>query len=358
MCGKGLIWIDILTPKQFWFFTSLEEELRRKSYDVLLTARRYEQLTPLLEYSGREDVTVIGYYGGDSLAGKLEASLKRSLDLLRIIENKTPTLVFSSGSPEATRIAYGLKIPHILTSDTPESPVNKLTAPLSSFIFTPWVIGSRQWILNGADRKAVKFYRGLDPLAWLEKSLKIEDIHAKYSLEEGRYILVRSPEFKAAYLGIGYMNEYVRMLKLLKQNTGEYDLVVLSRYSDESEIIRREVDGIMVVDKPTYGSALIAGAALFIGGGGTMTQEAALLGIPTLSVYPKPLPTVLKYLARQKLITKANTVEALVKLATRYLENLSRLKKQQKRLAEKVKRRLENPVKAIVERLEEIGIIA
>lgn len=354
-----MIWVDVLTPKQFWFFTSLEEVLRRRGYDVLLTARRYEQLTPLLEYSGRDEIPVVGYYGGDSLAGKLEASLRRCLDLLRIVEENNPSLVFSSGSPEAARIAYGLKIPHILVSDTPESPVNRLAAPLSSFIFTPWVVGRRAWVSNGAEGRVVKFYKGLDPLAWLEKSLRTgDDVYARYGLREGGYVLVRSPEFKAAYLGSDYVEKYLRMLKLLKRGLDGYDLVVLPRYADEVERIRRDVEGVMVIDKPMYGSGVLAGAAVFVGGGGTMTQEAALLGVPTLSTYPKSLPTVLEYLAKQKLVTKAKTVEGVVKLVSGYLGNLNEVRRRQRIRAERIKRRLRNPVEVIVEMLERMGVIS
>ena len=360
MREKGLVWVDVLTPKQFWFFTSLEEKLRRVGYEVLVTARAYEQLTPLLEYSGRSDVVVVGFYGGETLAGKLEASLKRGLELLRILDGKNPCLVFSSGSPEAARIAYGLQIPHILASDTPESPVNKLVAPVSKLVFTPWVVGTAPWLMNGASRKTVKLYKGLDPLAWIKKTQNIEDIKAKYGLEKHEYILVRSPEFKAAYLNLEYMHEYIAALKKLRKTITGYKLVVMPRYTDEASKIRKEFSSkdVVIIDKPAYGSAIIADAALFIGGGGTMTQEAALLGIPTLSVYPKPLPAVLRYLEKQKLITRARNSDTLARIVKVYLDNLHKVTEASRRRASRIIQKLENPVESIVGYLRRAGILS
>ena len=358
MGSRGIVWVDVLTPKQFWFFTVLEEALRSRGCEVLVTARRYEQLTPLLEYSGRGDVIVVGEYGGGSLAGKLEASLRRGVELLRVVEQKTPSLVISSGSPEAARIAYGLGIPHILVSDTPESPVNKLTAPISELVFTPWVVGYRPWTRYGVARGSVRLYRGLDPLAWIGKTIGIDGALERYGLERSRYVLVRSPEFKAAYLGTGYVREYMRMLRMLRDVVDDFRLVILPRYSDETELVRSEVGEAVVVEKPVYGSSILAGAAVFVGGGGTMTQEAALLGIPTISTYPKQLPAVLRYLWRKKLIAKAGDAEKLVRIVRRYLENLDEITREKMNLASEIKHELVNPVEFIVNRLSEEGFIS
>ena len=52
---------------------------------------------------------------------KLLASLDRSKLLTKKIEKWNPDLLISFCSPEASRVAYGLGIPHIAFSDSPHA---------------------------------------------------------------------------------------------------------------------------------------------------------------------------------------------------------------------------------------------
>ena len=56
-----------------------------------------------------------------------------------------------------------------------------------------------------------------------------------------------------------------------------------------------------VTEEIVDGKSLLGLSALFIGAGGTMTAEAALQGVPTISIYPKST-IVEDYLIRNGLV--------------------------------------------------------
>ncbi|MEM4298630.1 MAG: DUF354 domain-containing protein, partial [Nitrososphaerota archaeon] len=329
------IWLDILTPKQFWLFTNVADRLRSLGFHTLLTTREYEQVTPLLKASGRDDIIVVGEYGGGSLYGKLRKSLERAVKLLNIVEAERPAACISFGSPEASRIAYGLGIPHILVSDTPDSPVNRLAAPISTLIMTPWVINKSVWRRYGVPGGRVRLYRGLDPIAWLNRFSPDRSVLESHGLVERRYVLVRSPEYKAAYLtGRFDLDRYVRFCRGLLYVCSGYDVVLLPRYSDEVEYLRNRLgEDVTIISQPVYGPSIIYYSAVLVGGGGTMTQEAALLGIPNISFYPSQLPRPIKFLSNRGLVVVAEGLEEAIKAVGEMLAALPVLRTRLSRIA-------------------------
>ncbi|MEM1976699.1 MAG: DUF354 domain-containing protein [Nitrososphaerota archaeon] len=345
------VWMDILSPKQLLLFTSLAEKFRRLGHSILLTSRRYVQLDELIETSFRDwGIIRVGEWGGGSMEGKLKASIERMRMLFDIVIGDKPDVCFSSGSPEAARIAYGLGIPHLMISDTPHSPVNRLSAPLSRKILTPWVIPLQEWIEAGASRRTIARYRALDPCFWL-RDFK-PDRSALGDLEEGGYVLFRMPETQASYLKAGD-REFLELARKIAGMLGEMKLVVLCRYLEQAELARRTLGGeAVIVDRLVPGASLIAFSAIFIGGGGTMTQEASLLGIPAISIYPGELPAVLRFLVRRKLLMHIREPEAVIRALAELLERLDAIRDSWRRRAQNLWRIMEDPFNAVSREIE------
>ncbi len=348
------IWMDILSPKQLLLFTSLAKRFKELGYSILLTSRRYIQLDELLETSFREwGVIRVGEWGGGSLEGKLRAGIERMRLLLDVVAGERPDLCLSSGSPEAARIAYGLGIPHLLISDTPHSPVNRLTAPLSKKVLTPWVIPVREWVEAGASRSMITRYRALDPCFWLRDFKPDKSILG--DLEEGRYVLFRMPETQAAYMRAGD-REFIELAEKIGEILGGMRLVVLCRYVEQAELARRILgERAVIVDRLVPGASLIAFSAAFIGGGGTMTQEASLLGVPAISIYPGELPAVLKFLERRKLLVHLRDPEAIIQTMTRLLKRLDAVRDSWRRRAQNLWRSLEDPFNVVLKEVESLA---
>jgi predicted glycosyltransferase len=73
------------------------------------------------------------------------------------------------------------------------------------------------------------------------------------------------------------------------------DVVLLPRTRDQAARYQA-FGGIEVQDKPATLEAVAADCDLFIGAGGTMTREMAVLGVPTISMYQAALLGVDRYL--------------------------------------------------------------
>lgn len=348
------IWMDILSPKQLFLFTSIAERFKKLGYSILLTSRRYIQLDELIETSFKEwSIIRVGKWGGGSLEGKLRASIERMKLLLDVVVGERPDACLSSGSPEAARIAYGLGIPHLLISDTPHSPVNRLAAPLSRRVLTPWVIPIREWIEAGADRKMIAQYKALDPCFWL-KDFKL-DKSILGDLEERGYILFRMPETQASYLRTGD-REFLELAHKITKILGDMKLVVLCRYTEQAGSARRILGGkAVVIDKLILGAPLIAFSAIFIGGGGTMTQEASLLGVPAISIYPKELPAVLRFLERRRLLIHFREPEAVIQALANLLRNLDAIRDSWRRRAQSLWRIMEDPFNAVLKEVKPLA---
>ena len=78
-------------------------------------------------------------------------------------------------------------------------------------------------------------------------------------------------------------------------------IVLLPRNKDQRA--RYAERRVTIPEKPIDGTALLAAADLVVGGGGTMTREAALLGTPTYTVFMSKLAAVDSELIRLGLIT-------------------------------------------------------
>jgi uncharacterized protein len=76
-------------------------------------------------------------------------------------------------------------------------------------------------------------------------------------------------------------------------------VVLLPRGKDQAKHYEElQFNGITVLNDPLSLTEIAANCRLFIGAGGTMTREMAVLGIPTISVYQDELLEVDEYLIK------------------------------------------------------------
>jgi hypothetical protein len=106
---------------------------------------------------------------------------------------------------------------------------------------------------------------------------------------------------------------------------------------------------VQVLRDVVEGTNLIKSTQLFVGAGGTMTAEAALLGKPTISIAPIQF-YVEKYLVRSGLVKRAISSRSLVRLGTKIMSDESYIQMQKKR-AEQILGRMEDPTERIISAL-------
>ena len=80
-------------------------------------------------------------------------------------------------------------------------------------------------------------------------------------------------------------------------------IVVSTRYGMQAPVIRKRFGNkVTVVDRIVDAPSLLSYSSAFVGSGGTMTVEAALLGVPAISCFPGPKPLYIQYLERLGLV--------------------------------------------------------
>ncbi|MGC8558411.1 MAG: DUF354 domain-containing protein [Nitrososphaeria archaeon] len=320
------IWFDALTPKHYLMFASLERILG-KSHELVLTTREYEELNRVrARVKIKTADNVVGKYGGSSKEEKLIESTKRTAELSKIIPALKPNLAISFGSPEAARVSFGLGIPHVLICDSPHSFfVCKLTIPLSDMLLYPWVIPAGAWDKYGATK--AKKYRSLDPTAWITHREMWPEKNSIERAAEGA-IIIREEEYMSSYVkSNGALEFSIQISKMLPN----YRIILLRRYIKVNE----KLDNLMIYGGDFFGPNMLEKAAAFIGRGGTMNAEAALLGIKSFTMYPGEMTYIDNYLIKAGAIIKPSDLN---ELANEVLSGKKRVKIRVKDASEEIAR--------------------
>ena len=306
------IWFDILTPKQLLFFEPIIQRLK-KNHTVLCTSRKYNQVTDLAKIR-KQKLVIIGKYGGVKKHDKLDASLSRSKLLVRKISKFLPDITLSSCSPEAARVSYGLGIPHICFSDSPHATaVMKLSLPYANKLLIPWIIPKSDFKNMGIKPKNIIQYKTIDA-AQITKQKVFLSCGTDINSREWKTILIRTPEEEAAYSS--KQSDIVGIIKKIKKDFLGCHITVLTRYKKQAELLKKKFsksaqNKFQIVSKVVDGKKMLLNSDVFVGSGGTMTAESALLGVPTISYNAIP-NRIEDYLVSKKIVTRCMTPDEIV----------------------------------------------
>jgi hypothetical protein len=210
---------------------------------------------------------IVGRYNPASAYTRLLEGTRRQLLFCKMFEKEAPDFAVSHQSPDMCRVAFGLGVPIVNTSDTPHATAaNKLTVALSNFLIISKALPLRFYRKYGPER--IIQFDGVDEVAWVRgyKHVKLE--------YEKPLIVVRQMETRATYaVGKDDMTEALAQ-KLSKLGP----VLFLSRYERRQ---RRNI----IVPKGFFDSVnLAAQADLVVTIGGTLAREAALQGTPSIVI--------------------------------------------------------------------------
>ena len=349
------IWFDILTPKQIMFFKPAIDILKKQNNEILCTSRNYREANELSKIK-EMDLLIVGNHGGANLYNKLYESTNRILELSKIIQKYSPDLAISFSSPEASRTSFGLGIDHLGFNDSPHAEaVARLSIPLLTKLFSPSMIPLSSWTKYGISSKQIIQYNGLDPIAWLlrynsNNNNGIRDIFNKLKIDQSKKsILIRLEESKASYIANKELIfQPITLVDTIVQHFNQKcNIIILCRYSDQiKEISKRFKNKAIVLTDVVDGLNLLQNIDIFIGAGGTMTAESALLGIPTISIAPVHF-YIDDYLKKIGLIKRASTVSQLISIVNMFLNNEENCKVVEEK-ARKILNEMEDPIEKLV----------
>jgi predicted glycosyltransferase len=341
------LWIDVLTPKQALFAKALADRAPSK-VKCTLTTRKYPELDQFLRKLKLRTLA-FGKHGGADLGEKLKASLEREIELYNYVKEHDFDCSLSFISPEAARVSFGLGIPHYISSDSPHAKAAcRLAVPLARSLFYPFPIKAERWTQYGLKKSQIHSYHALDPWAWISKT--------KIDSGQERSVIIRLEESFASYFesGSGVSDVIDHLIRIIPPT---FEIIVIARYPEQRAWAAKKFGKKCTVPKGVVdATALISCSSLVIGGGGTMTQEAALLGIPNISYFPSARLDVFEnFYFPRKLSVRASNPAELVRETKRLVQNIELERKDFSLRAEKEVRHFEDPAKFIFEKLDALN---
>jgi len=319
-------------------------------FELQVSTRNYSELNRFLRRINLESVS-FGRHGGGDLLEKLKASVAREKELISFAQNSNFDYSFSFLSPEAARVSFGLGLSHYVSSDSPHANApSRLAVPLSRLLFTPFPISKERWTQYGLKKSQVSRYHALDPWAWLR------DSKFRASPKIRGKILIRLEEWFASYFrqGKGISSTLSKLLDGIHK-LGDFEITLVPRYEEQRDWARQTFGQKAIVPENVIdGTEEISQTDLLIGGGATMTQEAALLGVPNISYFPSAeLDVFSKYYFPKKLSIEAHNPSLLLEKTFEILKNLDVEKKVFIERAQKETSTFEDPVKYVFDHLPE-----
>ena len=299
-----------------------------KNHKILSTSRNYLEVVELAKLK-RIDLLLVGKHGGSRKDGKLKASIQRMNELVNVITKVSPDLTISFCSPEAARVSFGLGIKHIVFSDSPHAEaVMRLSIPLAQKALIPWIIPKREIAKFGMPSNNIIHYRSIDAAAIVKDKSNVIPVYIDKSKKT---IVIRPEESEAAYIRES-KNISSNIIREFSKENKKYNIIVLARYSSQKNMIKKEYGNkVKVMEKIVDGKSLLSVTDVFIGSGGTMTAESALMGIPTISYNAVP-NCIEKYLVRTGLVQRETNSKCAVETAKQMLREGHKNKKKASRI--------------------------
>ena len=335
------IWIDILTPKQLLFSEPIIEKLGQK-HDILCTSRQYNEVTKLAKIR-HFDLIFVGKHGGGDKKSKLKASIERIEKLSKKISKFGPDVVISFGSPEAARISFGLGIKHIMFCDSPHAnAVMKLTLPLIQKLLIPYVIPKKEFSKFGINEKDIVQYKAIDAVVTMQRKIN-QNIISPFKNNNKKNILIRVEEEQAAYTSKS--SKIIPIIQKIVNDYKDENIIVLGRYTQQIINLQKMIGKKVKIIKMSFdGKYLLNDTDVFIGSGGTMTAESALMGIPTISY--NAVPNIIENFLVKKSLVKRETNPK--KVSNEIKRIFARKNDQNQKRAKKVVKQMEDPIEKLI----------
>jgi predicted glycosyltransferase len=307
------IWFDADNGPHVLVMKPLAEELTKRGHTVKFTARDRANTCELLDLYGFDYEKVGGPYGKSTIR-KVIGTLKRAAQLRKEMKNWKADVSFGHGSRSLPIASKLLRIPSITMYDY-EWVSPSIFNRFCSKILLPDAITRERAKEADIDLNKVEFYPGFKENLYLNNIQPDPQIAEELNLQADKIkVLLRPPATTAHYHNPEAEEILNTLLNKLLKNP-EVQLIWIPRTEDQNELVKGSYNAQVIIPARVYsGPQLILAMDMVIGGGGTMTREAAILGIPSVSFFRGRRGAVddkLEALDRLKLIEKPEQVEEL-----------------------------------------------
>ena len=311
------IWIDFINTPQVSFFLPFIKEFEREGHEVFLTCRDSGNTVSLLQ-SNNLDFHLVGDVVKRSTIDKILYFPRRILALWRVVKKNKPDFALGQSSFYMPVVAKMLGVPSLYTNDNEHAKGNILGFLFSDSVVLPLALESKKFTHRWPLKGKIDFYPGVKEAIYLSQNTTLTDVQPSTADS----VIYFRPEPDTAQYYDGPKHFFDQVLKDLAKL---YHVVILPR-SNEQIIHYQSLtsEGIEVRSSPLSFDKIVSNCLLFIGAGGSMNRELAVLGVPVVSVYQAHLLAVDQYLIDAGYITLAPkiTAQGLVSIINQGRPNL------------------------------------
>jgi predicted glycosyltransferase len=306
--ARKKIWVDLDNSPHVPFFRPIIDELRKRNYEVLVTARDAYQVRELLEFYA-VPARLIGRHYGKHKVLKGMGTCWRALAVTAGVRKEKIDLAITHGSRACVIACALLGIPDILLFDYEFAA--KIPGIKPTWLMAPGVIADRH---KGNGTQIIN-YPGIKEDVYLSRFRPDYGVKTRLGIpSDDLLVMVRPPATEAHYHNPeseGLLTETIdrfvrtpgaRILLLPRNKRQEADL----RSAWPDAIAQRQI---LIPDHVEDGLNLIWNSDLVVSGGGTMNREAAALGVPVYSIFRGKIGAVDAYLAEQGRLVLLETVD-------------------------------------------------
>lgn len=293
----GPVWIDLANSPHVLFFRPIIAELQKRGETVVVSARDFAQTVEMCHLFGIEH-SVVGVHGGASLRGKSVNLLARALALRAWAKPLHPCVAVSHNSYTQLVAARLMRLPALTAMDYEYQPANHLAFRAATVVAVPEVLPAAVLASQGATARKTWRYPGLKEQVALAGFTPSPDYLRSVGLDPARVtVVVRPPADFALYHR--FSNTLFAGV-LEKLAAADAQVLLLPRTDAQAGALAEAGYGGLLWTGPVLdGREIIAAADLVVSAGGTMNREAAVLGVPAVSVYAGRPAAVDQWLERE-----------------------------------------------------------
>lgn len=307
------IWIDLTNSPHVNFFAAMIKELQAK-HNVILTCRPLANTMDMMHMNGFQ-YHVIGKHYGANKVKKTLGFVLRILQLLVFLRKKKIDVAISHSSFYSPVVARLLGIRSIYLNDNEHAAGNKISFLFTNQVMVPEYLNVKKLKSRWLNPAKIIQYPGFKEGIYLWSYNNNQKDKESKNQNSRKRIYIRSEPWTAQY----YKSEKNFMDELLVELKDKYNVTLLLRGEKQRQYyIQQKFFNIKIPENSAKLSDIINRCDLFIGAGGTMTREAAILGVPTISIYQDKLLDVDKHLLQMGLMIHRPKLNA--EFVRKYLE--------------------------------------
>jgi uncharacterized protein len=314
------VWIDLSNSPHPLLFAPIARRLEELGHEVGVTARDNAQ-TVELTLERWPHATIIGGQSPRSRANKAKVMIERVRALRRWARGFCADVALSHNSYGQIVAARSLGLRVVTAMDYEGQPANHLAFRLAHTILMPEALRGSRVHKQGATHARAHFYPGFKEEIYLGDFDPDLNVLGSIGIERSDHSLVvaRTPPSRAAYHRFD-SPLFEQTIEALGRKANTH-VVVLARHTEQREALRSlGLTNVVVPDHAIDARSLMYEADLVLGAGGTMTREAALMGLPTYSVFAGEQPAVDRQLERQGHLKRARSVHQMANVRQRASE--------------------------------------